>query len=485
MALFRDDITGEVYRSTLNSSGVCIVPSEVLVCEASKRNYFVVSVYGVSDDVPRVTTNELRVDLKPSGFGDAADPGAPTQTEYEQILARYGEALAACADAVRDTEVMNRVKQQRYGHFESVELTVVQDAVYNTTGQEAQTQSGGRYAEYDISGEDMLLVSGFTWSSYNTFPLGAFYSASGELIEKIGNTVSEGHTKELHYVPAGAAKLVINGNTWNEPALEKFVPGDLEAVLAELQAQLGAADNAWRGKKVVWLGTSVPFGQYAEKSYPDEAAKRLGFELVNCSVPGLAAHTAADGAPLTHGSVVLTKAEYTAAGWSIPDAPVDYVPGGSYNDYYRTHENIFCAANADAELYVFDLVPNNTNFDTTDWDAFDFKNWAYADGSPFSAHRTTFLGAMLFLMDRLYTLNESARMVFILGSGFAYWEGKTALQKLKDQWNVAIIDLWGDMNTSPKSLQKLFAEDGTNPHPSTFAHEVMGRMLSSRLPGVG
>src|SRR5574344_434772 len=59
--------------------------------------------------------------------------------------------------------------------------------------------------------------------------------------------------------------------------------------------------NQWKGKKVVWLGTSVSFGQYATTSYAVEASNKLGFILKNCSVPGLAIHTKPDGKKLQYG----------------------------------------------------------------------------------------------------------------------------------------------------------------------------------------
>ena len=87
-------------------------------------------------------------------------------------------------------------------------------------------------------------------------------------------------------------------------------------------------------------------------------------------------------------------------------------------------------------------------------------------------------------MDQMYSLNENARMVFVLGSAFAYWEGKTIFKTISDKWKIPMIDLWCKVNTSPKSVIKLKSKDGTDWHPSTKAHEIMGRMLANDLPGV-
>lgn len=243
--------------------------------------------------------------------------------------------------------------------------------------------------------------------------------------------------------------------------------------------------NLWKDKKIVWIGTSVPFGAGAETSYAVECAKHLDFELVNCSVPSLAIHTDKDGKALYGGSLVLSKAEYEEQGIAIASTPLSFVAGGSYNNYYTTWENVFCKENSEADLYVFDIVPNNTNFATTDWEAFDFDNWCYKDGSGFEEHRTTFLGAVLFLMDKMYAINENARMAFVIGSSFTYASGKNALQIVKDKWKIPVIDVWGDINTSPKSKRKIFSNNGTDPHPSTLAHKIMGQMLVGRFLTIG
>lgn len=113
VALFRDDITGKAYQATLSNNDVCDVPSEVLAA-AARRNYFVVSVYGASASIPRVTTNELRVDLKHSGFGPASTPADPTPDVYEQILAGYGEMQTSFQDTGVDTPVELGLTEGQY-----------------------------------------------------------------------------------------------------------------------------------------------------------------------------------------------------------------------------------------------------------------------------------------------------------------------------------------------------------------------------------
>ena len=256
----------------------------------------------------------------------------------------------------------------------------------------------------------------------------------------------------------------------------------------QLKSQASSSfKNPWEGKKVVLLGTSVGFGSNATKSYMQEASNYLGFTLVNTSVPGLAIHTNTDGTKLIYGSTCLSIAEYKKQGMNIPDAPKDYVPGGSYNDYYRTWEHIFTEENADADLWLYAVAPNNGNFKLDDWNAFNKSSWKYNDGSSFDSHRTTFIGALLYLMDKMYTLNPNARMAFVLDSAFAYGdsEGKGNLETVSKQWGIPLVDLWGKINRSPKSLEVIKSKNGTDNHPSTFGHEKMGMMMVGELLKLG
>ena len=259
------------------------------------------------------------------------------------------------------------------------------------------------------------------------------------------------------------------------------------------------APNPWHGKKIVWLGTSVPYGSntFGGRSYASIAAHALGCTLVPAAVPGQAIHAKRENGalhPLTYGSTALTRAEYAAAGWSIPEAPITpwlpgsennaEHPGPGYNDYYRTWEHIF-PLHPDADLYVFDVAPNNTDFGMDDWNAFDTENWAYRDGSSFADHRTTFLGALLYLMDKMYDAQPQARMALVLGSAFAYEAARSAFDLLQQTWHIPVIDLWGRVNTSPRSLAQLRSKNGTDAHPSDFGHRVLGQMLTQELLRIG
>ena len=317
-----------------------------------------------------------------------------------------------------------------------------------------------------------------SWVTNSKFPLYALMDSNDKVISAYGDS-SVQYTDVSVRIPGNAVKIVVNGIMDNPARIKRLVERNIDKELDESR-RYGML-NHWFGKKVVFLGTSVTHGALAETSYAFEAAKKLGFNLVNTGKPGMAITIDEDGSMMKYGSSTLTKEEYAKQGEPVQSiAPEGYdFPNAACNDFYMSWENIFSTENADADLWVFDVIPNNSNFSLTDYDNFDKENWMYKDGSDFADHRTTFLGALIYLMDKMYTLNPYARMVIMIGSGIALSSAaRVCLDKLKSDWNIAVIDLWGKINTSPKSYEKLTGDD---PHPSTFAHEIMGNMLAHEL----
>ena len=269
------------------------------------------------------------------------------------------------------------------------------------------------------------------------------------------------------------------------------------------------SNNQWYGKKICIIGTSVAHGSNAETAYGYIAQQRLGFNMIPAGVPGQAIHgkivsyteSGTDKkilSPLIYGSGALTKSEYAAAkavkdaglstdviGMAISESPNN--PNNwagedkAYNNYYRTWENLFTEDNKDVALWIYATIPNNNNYSLDDWNNFNTSKWAYKDGTTFEDHRTTFLGAMLYLMDKMYSVQPTARMVLVIDSEFNYELGKNNFKLLSETYNIPIIDLWSKINTSPKSLLQLKSFNGTNSHPSTFGHEIMGNIFTNEL----
>lgn len=372
---------------------------------------------------------------------------------------------------------------------------------YYTIVGEYGDNNGYRYKKYDASDLRNKTVYVSTYVYTDSLPLICFFDAVMNKISCV--TVQVGYyTDYPAVVPSDAVYCTVTTkigtidgvhysadsitlNVKNYVNVNSFKQNvyTLEQSASDLRQDVNALMpsmnlNHWYGKKVVWIGTSVSFGSGSTKSYAKEAADALCFELVNASVPGQAIHTAANGGIVGNGSTCLSIEEYQALGVTIAESPLDYTPGGSYNNYYRTYEHIFTEENADADLWVFDVFPNNTDFSTTDWRAFDREQWKYSDDSDFPDHRSTFYGALLFLLDKLYQLNPNARVVFVIGSAFKLSEARTVVENLYTYaLHYQYIDLWSRINSNVKTNTYLYSNNGTDMHPSTKAHELMGRML--------
>lgn len=410
-----------------------------------------------------------------------------TKSEVDIALGNKQDMVEGCEkEAVKNTVMLG---------ISNTEL--IEGTIYANGNGGVKTTTNASYGTllFDVSAFDYIDISrdlNGLGHSYN----GGFFDAQKTCLVGFSNLESTYDVTHINVVPnAKYIGLTVKLSNIQYFSFDGYVAGNLYLKIPNLRVETNQIKSHWYGKKIVWLGTSVPFGQYASESYVKEAADRLGFRLVQTSIPGEAIHGRIDadtgliiGAQATPKSgTALTKAEYLAAynaglmSTVIADEPIDWVPGGSFNMYYATFENIFTAENADADLYVFDVAPNNTNFDLDDWNAFNKNTFAYNDSSDFSAHRCTFIGALLFLMKKMYDLNPNARCVFVLGCTYNYTEGKAAFEALSTQWKIPIIDLWGKINTCPPSLNVIKSQGGTNWHPSTFAHERMGDMLTNEL----
>ena len=271
---------------------------------------------------------------------------------------------------------------------------------------------------------------------------------------------------------------------------------------------LNISVNPWKGKKIAFVGSSYTYGQYSAKSYNTVAAEILGFNLVNMGVPGNCVHLYNDNTIMEFGSLCATRAEYDYKneGFGYVNLPESGIPkikpleasadadlypvvdGStgllkmSRSDYYRCWENVFTNDNDDIDLWVFALNGNASNFSTTDWDLFNKNTWKYNDDSTFADHRTTFLGAVLYLIDRIYSKYPNAKICFCIDGPGSLFNTRSALQILKDNMGIPYIDLFGVINFSyPNRANVYYDVMHNNTHPNTKTHESMGKILASEL----
>lgn len=90
-----------IYSAAINSSGVCLIPHEVLTQDEAKRAFgvqeFYISVEGVNGS-KTITTAEIKIELSLTGAGEEANAGDPTPELYAQYIADVKAETKANAD---------------------------------------------------------------------------------------------------------------------------------------------------------------------------------------------------------------------------------------------------------------------------------------------------------------------------------------------------------------------------------------------------
>lgn len=270
------------------------------------------------------------------------------------------------------------------------------------------------------------------------------------------------------YIPSNAVYLDV---CWDKSA-DVFVYSEFRG------KSFNPKNTQWQGRKIVWLGTSIPWGQTSESgqtnplttNYPTIVGENLGAEVVNVARPGMAIETTEDFKRKSGGSLSLSIAELEEQGY--PTTP------------YQSYENAMLGQNAD--LYVFDCEPNNSNFDTDILAQFDFENWRWTDGSTFESHRNSYIGAFLFLLDKLWAENPAAKVVMVTEWGYTrpnawgdVYQGRVASLAVAEKLKIKVIDLWSKLYYNKPNLSVYMNTDYV--HPKLAAHVRMAEMLTGEL----
>lgn len=383
---------------------------------------------------------------------------------------------------IKENDVVNK----KFGYTDNG-VIVVYDAYIKNSSLEAVASVGNSYIDYALNENEYIekvRVSGKNGNSDISLFTCAFYDLSDNLISTFGEKNTEYTNVELN-VPAGTRRIVVNGFYYNGSTVtpyKKHASLELYKEVDVFEVADSAVPNPWNGKKITLLGTSVAYGAKARTNYISEAAKILGFTVFNTGCPGGSITVTESGGVVypvgnTGFSSVMSLAEYATAGITVPSDPSDA-------HYYCSWERIFASGANDTDLFLFATVPNNVTFDLTDWNAFNKDSWTYTSGT-FADHRTTYIGGLLFLLDKMYTFNPQARFALVMDTIIGRSDYSiTAMQTIAEYYNIPLIDLWGKMQTTPSMLTYLKSDGGTNNHPSTYAHQLMGKILAGELLSV-
>lgn len=181
------------------------------------------------------------------------------------------------------SESLNNKVDPIANHVYEVEKTAgitegqIESGCWNISTQQYDTGlSSTRHIEVSVQENEVWYVGGYVYGSAS-FPLWILFDSNGNQKTYSMGTGSGAVTTTV-IIPSGITKLIVNCSTNTSANYARKVNA-----LASNQCV-----NSWYGKKMVWLGTSIPaagkYGLNNYKSYPMIIGAKLGATVVNEAV---------------------------------------------------------------------------------------------------------------------------------------------------------------------------------------------------------
>lgn len=301
-------------------------------------------------------------------------------------------------------------------------------------------------------------------------------------------------------VPRNADRLYLSNQVGYNPDPTVTIYGTVQDLADEVENMddKNYVRSQWVGKRILWLGTSIPWGQTDEdhpgtthrsdNPYPKQVCEAYGATLIDSTHGGLAQMAMYDqatglwyprlysGTTSSGGSTCLTVAECQAAYQAgLVDSDLSAL------SYERT------LLGKDADLYIFDVEPNNDDIGSADTLAlFDWYQWKYTDDSTFASHRDTYIGALIYEIDQLLTEKPNAIIVFVgeylymKASDYSYNYGvRTQSKALCEKFHIHYIDLAEKLFYVGKNKSQWINTDMV--HPKQASYDRMAKILIHEL----
>ena len=259
----------------------------------------------------------------------------------------------------------------------------------------------------------------------------------------------------------------------------------------------GPATSGLAGKKIVFLGDSIPHGQTTSGSieipYPQVVAKNLGMTLKNYGIGG---STVAQQA--NYGGAFKTKAELDAA---TKDTTKYYqvINGQSYTTYaykngswqtdsatLRTPVTArYNFMDDDAEIICVHCTTNDWNYDWTPLGDFS------------STSVNTYYGALKQLIENLIAKYPPKTIIFLTplkrgqdpynqpdsknANGKTLKEYRDIIIEVCEYYGIPVIDLFAISGLNPHLASQANLFDKVKTHPLTVGHKKMGDIVASQI----
>ncbi|HBM3072769.1 TPA: hypothetical protein LVM72_006283 [Klebsiella michiganensis] len=312
-------------------------------------------------------------------------------------------------------------------------------------------------------------------------------------------------------VPASAATMCITGHSRNLQIIKSG--GMISKLPGNSQTQASSPLDYWKGKKIVWLGTSIPAGS-GTNSYPYMLAQRLGANIVNQSVGSSPIRGGLDAFVTTDDPYGWTGSSYTRVtralshSVDIKQSFIDnydskwkaLVTGGPASLSDTDKANILSysyanrlSGNLDSDLFVIDHGIN------------DYL-WIQERGGDVASLLTpavdtrninTFYGGVNTVIDYILSQNPRARILVI---GFYENELRPQVSQIQlksaQLWEYQIVKLWEKTGWSQqvltgtdgagKTITQYWMPDNLHPHSDTTgqANTLLTNILEMEIRSV-
>lgn len=321
-----------------------------------------------------------------------------------------------------------------------------------TPGGVENPEIGAREYFYCKPGETYK-VSGYYYNE--TYPLVIFYAAWGaeDAVRPSSSGVYEDY---VITVPAHCTSFCVQGRNHGDIKCEKRVETVKES-LQYIQEQLEKDDNTsfWKGKKIVWFGTSIPaggwFGYEHPNSYPQQVGRMLGAEVINEAIGSSCIHCkdpARISADNPYGfksgfesvSRCLTNSE-EEADWIVenwdsdiftegqPEEMTEWLANKIHSFGYEEKLDQYLTPSTFPDLFVFDHGYNDSS---------DTNNY-YETYGRYNLY--TFRGGMNFLIKRILDYNPYAN-ILIIGNYTTTRDVPEMQDMVAKDWGLPIIKQW-------------------------------------------
>ena len=318
-------------------------------------------------------------------------------------------------------------------------------------------ESVGARIDMTVEQFQNYLVTGHCYV-HGTYPIVMFLNGNTltsyeNLVETTGSVTDAPVT-----VPYGANRMIINGKP-GEIGVKSVASNVQEAV--EYLSRNDDVFRNFKGKKIVWFGTSIPangwFGYEHPMAYPQQVGRLIGADVINEAIGSSCIHCK-DPARISESnpygfktgfescSRCLTNSDeeqqwiidhYNSGVWTegVPAEMTEWLAGKIHSFGYEEKIDKYLTAETFPDLFVFDHGFNDSS---------DVNNY-YETYGRYNLY--TFRGGMNFLIKRILDFNPYANIV-IIGNYTTTRDVPQMQETVAEDWALPICRQWENLGLS-------------------------------------